>query len=64
MENKLKEAMKEHEKAISPGGYQATWKTVQSTRIDTTRLKNEEPALFEKFATTSATRRFSISEGK
>ena len=63
-ENKLKEVIGNHEKAISPGGYQATWKTVQSSRIDSARLKKEEPALFEKFATTSTTRRFSISEGK
>ena len=63
-ENKLKEVIGDHEKAISSGGYQATWKTVQSIRIDSARLKKEEPALFEKFATTSTTRRFSISEGK
>ena len=63
-ENKLKEVIGNHEKAISPGGYQATWKTVQSSRIDSTRLKKEQPALFEKFATTSTTRRFSISESK
>ena len=63
-ENKLKEVIGNHEKAISPGGYQATWKTVQSSRIDSTRLKKEEPALFEKFATTSTTRRFSVSESK
>ena len=63
-ENRIKEVMKNHEKAMSPGGCQTTWKTVQSSRIDSTRLKKEEPALFEKFTTTSATRRFSISEGK
>ena len=63
-ENKLKEVIGNHEKAISPGGYQATWKTAQSSRIDSTRLKKEEPALFEKFTTTSTTRRFSISVGK
>ena len=63
-ENKLKEVIGNHEKAISPGGYQATWKTVQSSRIDSARLKKEEPTLFEKFATTSTTRRFSISEEK
>ena len=63
-ENRIKEVMKEHEKATSPSGRQANWKTVQSTRIDSARLKKEEPALFEKFATTSTMRRFSISEGK
>ena len=63
-ENQIKEVMKEHEKGTSPSGRQATWKTVQSTRIDSARLKKEEPALFEKFTTTSTTRRFSISESK
>lgn len=63
-ENRIKEVMKEHEKATSPSGRQANWKTVQSTRIDSARLKKEEPALFEKFSTTSSTRRFSISECK
>ena len=63
-ENRIKEVMKEHERSTSPGGKQVTWKTVQSSRIDSARLKKEEPALYEKFATTSATRRFSVSEGK
>ena len=63
-ENRIKEVMKEHERSTSPGGKQVTWKTVQSTRIDSARLKKEEPALFEKFTTTSATRRFCVSEGK
>ena len=63
-ENRIKEVMKEHERSTSPGGKQVTWKTVQSSRIDSAKLKKEEPALYEKFATTSATRRFSVSEGK
>lgn len=63
-ENRIKEVMKEHEKGTSPNGRQATWKTVQSTRIDSARLKKEEPALFEKFTTTSAMRRFCVSDGK
>ena len=64
MENRLKEVMGAHEKAVSPSGHQVTWKTVQSCRVDTAKLKKEEPTLFEKFSTTSATRRFSVSEGK
>ena len=64
MENKLKEVMKEHEKAISPGGYQATWKTVQSSRIDSARLKKEQPAVLERYTTTVTSRRFSVSMGK
>ena len=63
-ENRIKEVMKEHDRSTSPCGRQVTWKTVQSSRIDSAKLKKEEPALYEKFATTSATRRFSVSEGK
>ncbi len=63
-ENRLKEVMGEHEKAVSPGGCQVSWKTVQSCRIDTARLKKEEPAILERYASTTSSRRFSISEGK
>ena len=63
-ENRLKEVMGEHEKAVSPGGCQVSWKTVQSTRIDSAKLKKEEPAILERYASTSSSRRFSISEGK
>ena len=64
MENRLKEAMQDHERAVSPSGHQVSWKTVQSCRIDTTRLKKEEPAILERYASTTSSRRFSISEGK
>ena len=63
-ENRLKEVMGEHEKAVSPDGCQVSWKTVQSCRIDTTRLKKEEPAILERYASTTSSRRFSISEGE
>lgn len=63
-ENKLKEVMKEHEKGTSPGGCQVSWKTFQSCRLDTARLKKEEPAILERYATTTSSRRFSVSEGK
>lgn len=63
-ENQLKEAMRDHEKGVTPTGRQVLWKTIDSSRVDTARLKKEEPALFEKFSTTSSTRRFSVSPGK
>ena len=63
-ENRIKEVMKDHEKALSPGGYQATWKTIQSNRIDSARLKKEEPAVLERYRINISSRRFSISEGK
>ena len=63
-ENRLKAAMGEHEKAISAVGNQVSWKTVSSSRIDTARLKTEQPAILERYASTVTSRRFSISEGK
>ena len=63
-ENRIKEVMKEHEKGTSPSGRQATWKTVQSTRIDSARLKKEEPSIWALFSNSSPSRRFSVSEAK
>ena len=63
-ENRLKEVMVEHEKAISPGGYQVTWKNFQTSRLDSARLKAEEPAILERYSTTVTSRRFSVSMGK
>ena len=63
-ENRLKDVMQDHERAVSPSGHQVTWKTVQSCRIDTARLKKEEPAILERYASTTSSRRFSVSESK
>ena len=61
-ENRLKEAIGEHEKAISPSGVQVSWKSIQTSRIDSSRLKTEQPAMYEKYLLpTSQTRRFSVS---
>ena len=63
-ENRLKEAMGEHERASSPCGGQVVWKTIQASKLDTTRLKQEEPAILERYSTTVTSRRFSVSMGK
>ena len=63
-ENRLKEVMKDHEKATSPSGHVLTWKTITANKLDTTRLKKEEPAITERYTTTATSRRFSISEPK
>ena len=64
-ENRLKEILQDFERGTTPSGHQITWKTVTSSRVDTARLKKEEPALLERYTTTTATsRRFSISEAK
>lgn len=62
LENRLKLAMGDAETAVSPHDTDALhWRTFRSTRIDTTRLKAEEPELAERFATTTTTRRFTLA---
>ena len=63
-ENRLKEVLQDHEKATSPSGHLVTWKTITANKLDTARLKKEEPAITERYTTTAASRRFSISEPK
>jgi putative phage-type endonuclease len=60
-ENKLKEAMGEHETAIV-GKYKVTWKNITSNRFDSRTFKKEYPDLYAKFVETSTYRRFSIKE--
>jgi putative phage-type endonuclease len=60
-ENRLKEVMGEHEKALSLGGSQVSWKNFQTNRIDSARLKAEEPVLYEKLCQVSTSRRLSVS---
>lgn len=60
-ENKLKEAIGEHETAIV-GKYKITWKNITSNRFDSRTFKKEYPDLYAKFVKTSTYRRFSIKE--
>ena len=64
-ENRLKEAIGEHKRATTPGGYPVSWKSVGSTRLDGKKLKADLPDVFAKYTTESSSRRFSIgSPGK
>lgn len=54
-ENRLKEAMTAHKRAISGSGHQVIWKTIIANKVDTARLKKENPSLCE--ALTIATSR-------
>lgn len=63
-ENRLKEVLQDHEKATSPSGHLVTWKTITANKLDTARLKKEEPAITERYTTTATSRRFSVSEPK
>ena len=46
------------DETISGTGWKATWKTVTSSRIDTTALKKALPDIAERFTKTSTTCRF------
>ena len=43
------------------GEYKVTWKTVQSSRFDTSAIKKAMPELVEQFTKTSSTRRFCLA---
>lgn len=58
-ENQLKEMIGENEKAIS-GERIITWKTVSSNRIDSTKLKKEQPDIYKQYTKQSHSRRFQI----
>ena len=43
-------------------GWQVNWKTISSVRLDSTRLKKEQPEIYEKYAKASESRRFEIKK--
>ncbi|WP_062532359.1 YqaJ viral recombinase family protein [Jeotgalibaca dankookensis] len=65
IENQLKDKLGQShaEVAITPSNL-ITWKPVVSNRIDTKKLKAEQPTIYEKYRRTSTSRRFSIKEIK
>lgn len=40
--------------------YRVSWKSFSSNRIDTNRLKTEQPEIYKKYLKTSQSRRFSV----
>lgn len=59
-ENELKSIMGENELAIHNGETLLSWKSSESTRIDSKRLKRDQPDLYEKYANTTSSRRFLV----
>ena len=47
--------------SVQAGEYKITWKTVQSSRVDTAALKRALPDVAKRFTTTATTRRFCIA---
>mgnify|MGYP003305512029 CR=1 FL=1 len=61
-ENNLKLLVGNHEAAYI-GNNVVRWPTVTSQRLDTDRLKLEQPAIYEEYLKESSSRRFSVKCG-
>ena len=59
IEQEVKLFMQEHELAIG-GNYKVSWSNVDTTRLDTKRIKQEAPELYQKYASVSSSRRFTV----
>ena len=59
IEQEIKLFMKDNEVAYSDR-YKVKWSNVDTSRVDTKRMKEEEPELYQKFLKVSSYRRFTI----
>ena len=59
IEQEVKLYMKDNEYASS-GNYRISWSSVQSTRLDTKRMKEEQPDIYRVYAVQSVSRRFQV----
>lgn len=59
IEQEVKLYMKDNEYASS-GNYRISWSSVQSTRLDTKRMKEEQPDIYRDYAVQSVSRRFQV----
>ena len=57
--NHLKEFMKDYDKA-SCIGHTVSWKAVNTERLDTKALKEQEPELYQKYLKVTISRRFTV----
>ena len=61
IEQKIKLYMEDAEKAES-NHYTVTWKTISSNRVDSKKLKQKHPDIYQKCLKSSVSRRFEIKE--
>lgn len=59
IEQEIKLQMGECESAVCEN-YRISWSNISSNRIDTERLKTEEPEIYKKYLNASGTRRFQV----
>jgi putative phage-type endonuclease len=60
IDQKVKLYMKDSERAVSEH-YKVSWTTVDSSRIDTKRLKADKPDIYNEFLKISSSRRFTVN---
>lgn len=60
LRDEIKDFMGDSEQ-FTAGNYKVTYKTVTTSRVDTTALKKALPDIAERFSKTSTTRRFVIA---
>lgn len=63
IENQVKHELKDAELGIV-SGYNISWKSVSSNRVDSKKLKSEYPEVYKEVLKESKSRRFSIKEDK
>ena len=62
IKDEIKEYMAAHNlETVYGAEHKATWKTVQSTRIDTTAIKKELPDIATRYSKTTTTKRFTFA---
>ena len=59
IEQEVKLYMKDNELAVSDN-YKISWSSIETTRLDTKRIKEEKPELYQDYAKVSSSRRFQI----
>ena len=59
IEQEVKLYMQENESAFS-GNYRISWSSIETTRLDAKRIKEEKPELYQDYAKASSSRRFQI----
>ncbi len=59
IEQEIKLVMRDNERAFTEK-YQIAWSNVETTKLDAKRIKEEKPEIYQDFAQTTTSRRFSI----
>lgn len=62
IDQEVKMYMGSHETAICEG-FKVSWQSVTSSRLDTKRIKVEQPELYQEYLTESTSRKFTVKAG-